>query len=314
MLDPLTSKGAWLLRELRPLFLPASAIPVFLGVALAFFHTGEWDGLLCLLTLAGVACIHAGANTANDYFDHLSGNDAANHDYVRPFTGGSRMIQNGILAPREVLLLSAGCFGIGAGIGVYLLMKTGLGVLVLGLTGIAGGFFYSAPPLRLASRGLGEPVVALLFGIWPTLGAYYVQTGRLACDALILSLPLAVLIMLVLFINQFQDAQADAASGKRTWVVRLGRRRSARLYLVFLGLWPMPILYSLWSGRVPDLMALALLPGLAVFWLAPRVLRHYDRPQTLAPANALTIALYLSVGLVMAMVLIMARAFPAPGI
>ncbi len=312
MSDDLTSKGTRLLQELRPLFLPASAVPVILGCALAFHDTGTLDWTLCLLTLAGVLCIHAGANTANDYFDHASGNDAANRDYVRPFTGGSRMIQNGLLAPREVLGLSVSCFAAGAGIGAVLWLQTGIGVPILGLTGLAGGFFYSAPPVRLADRGLGEPVVALLFGVWPTLGAYYVQTGRLSGDALLLSLAPAVLILMVLLINEFPDAAADAAVGKRTWVVRLGQRRAARLYLVLLGLWPLPIIYSLCSGHLPAALALALAPGLAAFWLAPRVWLHYDRPRTLAPANALTITLYLGVALLMALALVMARLFPAP--
>ncbi|MBN1556614.1 MAG: hypothetical protein JW951_00550, partial [Lentisphaerae bacterium] len=88
---------------MRAEFLPASGIAVLVGTALARYETGAADWGAAGLLLAAVLLIHAGGNTANDYFDHRSGNDAANTRFVRPFTGGSRMIQRGLLAPREVL-------------------------------------------------------------------------------------------------------------------------------------------------------------------------------------------------------------------
>lgn len=302
-----TPKWMLLLQELRAPFFSASIVPVLVGSACAYYHTGQWHWPLFWLTLLGVVCLHAGANVANDYFDHLSGNDAANGDFVRPFTGGSRMIQNNLLTPREVLCLALGCFAAGGAAGLYLFLTVGPPVLWLGLLGMAGGFFYSAPPINLSARGLGEPVIALLFGVLPTLGAYYVQTRHFSCDALILSLSVAMLIFLVLFINQFQDYRADAAVGKRTWVVRLGRRRAALLYTVLMVLWPVPILAGVGTGRWSAWLLLALAPGLIAFWTVPRVWRCYDQPRALVPANALTIALHASVGIIMVLVLIGSR-------
>lgn len=298
---------ALLLRELRAPFFEASIVPVLVGGAWAYYAAGQWDWPLFCWTLLGVVCLHAGANVANDYFDHRSGNDAANEDFVRPFSGGSRLIQDKLLTPRAVLVLALGCFAAGCVAGLYLLLAVGLPVLWFGLAGLAGGYCYSAPPVKLAARGLGEPVIALLFGVLPTLGAAYVQTRTFSRDALLLSLSLAVLILLVIFINQFPDYRADAAAGKRNWVVRLGRRRAARLYVLLLALWPLPILAGVGAGRFPAGLLLALTPGLAAAWLAPRVLRYYDQPRALAPANALTILLQLSVGLIAALVLIGSR-------
>lgn len=86
----MNKKPKWLLilMAIRAPFLTASIVPVLLGASLAFFHSGTWHWSLFLWTLAAMALIHAGANVANDYFDHLSGNDEANVDFVRPFTGG----------------------------------------------------------------------------------------------------------------------------------------------------------------------------------------------------------------------------------
>ena len=302
-----TPKSILLLQELRAPFFSASIIPVLVGSACACYHTGQWHWSLFCWTLLGVVSIHAGANVANDYFDHLSGNDAANADFIHPFTGGSRMIQNKLLTPREVLFLALGCFATGGAIGLYLFLLAGPPVLWLGLIGIAGGFFYTAPPVNLSARGLGEPVIALLFGVLPTLGAYYVQTRHFPFDVLILSLPVAVLILMVLFINQFPDYRADAVVGKYTWVVRLGRRRAAQFYTVLMGLWPLPILAVVGTGWYPTWLLLALAPGLIAAWTVPRVLRYYDQPRMLAPVNALTIALHASVGIIMLLVLVGCR-------
>ncbi|MDD5677023.1 MAG: prenyltransferase [Kiritimatiellae bacterium] len=300
-------KWVLLLQELRAPFFTASIIPVLVGSACAYFGTGQWHWPLFCWTALGVMCIHAGANVANDYFDHRSGNDAANTDFVRPFTGGSRMIQDKQLTPREVLTLSLGCFAAGGAVGLYVFWKVGPPVIWLGLIGMAGGFFYTAPPVKLSAQGLGEPVIALLFGVLPAVGAYYVQTRRFSGDVLVLSLSLAVLVLLVLFINQFQDYRADAATGKRTWVVRLGLRRSAWCYAVLVALWPLPLLVAVAAGWYPAWLVLALAPGLLAAWTVPRVLRYYAHPRVLAPANALTIAMHAGVGIVMVLVLIGAR-------
>ncbi|MBN1673771.1 MAG: 1,4-dihydroxy-2-naphthoate octaprenyltransferase [Kiritimatiellae bacterium] len=299
----------WLLimMELRAPFLTASVVPVLVGAALAFHHTGRWDWPLFVLTLAAMALVHSGANVANDYFDHRSGNDEANTDFVRPFTGGSRMIQKGLLSPREVLALSLVCFGLGSAIGVYLVYRTGLLILVLGMLGVAGGFFYTAPPLFLVSRGVGEFVIGLNFGILPVVGTYYIQTGVVRWEVVLFSLPVAVLISAILFINQFQDFEADRAVGKRNWVVRLGRRRSAAVFSVLMSIWTAPVIVAVVLKLGPVLCLLALLP-FVMAWKAIRTAgRHHDHPRQLTPANALTVLTHLALGLLLAGTLVVAR-------
>jgi 1,4-dihydroxy-2-naphthoate octaprenyltransferase len=290
-----------LLQELRAPFFTASAVPVLLGGALSYWHTTHLNWPLFLLTLVGVVLFHAGANTANDYYDHLSGNDAANTRFVRPFTGGSRFIQNGLLAPFHVLALSLCCFAAGGLVGVYLAWRAGWVVLLLGAIGGLAGFGYTAPPLKLGYRGWGELVVAITFGVLPVAGTYYVQTSTLPFDVIVASFPLALLVTAILFVNQFPDYEADRAVGKRNWVVRLGPMGARPVFAVLMVLWPLALAVAIGLHALPRLASLALItyvvPGLAA---ANTVWRHADEPAIVARAGALTISIHIGVGLLMA--------------
>jgi 1,4-dihydroxy-2-naphthoate octaprenyltransferase len=92
-----------LLLASRPKFLVASAAPILVGSALGYATAGVFQPLLFLLALLAIMFLHAGANMANDYFDHVSGNDWVNRTPT-PFSGGSRYIQQGILSPKATLI------------------------------------------------------------------------------------------------------------------------------------------------------------------------------------------------------------------
>jgi peroxiredoxin (alkyl hydroperoxide reductase subunit C) len=121
----------------------------------------------------------------------------------------------------------------------------------------------------------------------------------------LLSLPTAVLIATILFINQFQDYQADKAVGKRNWVVRLGRRRSAIAFFVLMSAWTLPILAGIGLGLAPALSLVALIPVAAAVKAIQTAARHYDHPKELTPANALTVITHLSAGLLLAGALVL---------
>lgn len=288
------------LAELRAPFFTGSIIPVILGTALAWQTTGHFSLVYFLAALVGGMSLHAGANVANDYFDWKNGTDNINKEFVRPFNGGSRMIQNGIMTPKEVLVESAVCYLIAFAIGIWLISQLGVTILWLGIIGAVCGFFYSAPPLKfVARRGLGEFIIALNFGVLMTLGAYFVQTGTLAWRPIIVSLPIAILIAAILYINEFQDYTADKEAGKNHLVATLGKRRAATGYLVLLAAAYLSIVAGIATGALSPwgLFALATLP-LAV--RAARVARrHYDDSRALVPANAGTIQIHLLVGLIL---------------
>ena len=149
-----------------------------------------------LLTLLGLVALQAGVNVVNDLFDDASGLDADPAFAKNPFPLGSRAIQSGALSRRGMWALAGGCFGVGAACGLALnTIHPGHVVLALGAAGFVLGWFYTAPPLSIAYRGAGEPVIFLLFGPLAGLGTYYVQTGRLDAAAALLSCVVGVLAM-----------------------------------------------------------------------------------------------------------------------
>jgi 1,4-dihydroxy-2-naphthoate octaprenyltransferase len=293
------SKLKLYLLEMRAPFFTATIVPVALGGAVAWARQGQFHvGYFVLTLLAGIL-LHAGINISNDYFDHLSGDDEANTEFVRPFTGGSRMIQEGLLTPGEVLaeafiLLGGGCL-----VGLVLFWTRGPWILALGLVGVLSGFFYTAPPLRLVSRGFGELFIGLDFGILVVLGSYYVQTQSLAWEPVVAAVPVALLISAVLYINEFQDCAADRSVGKNHWVARLGKRRGVWLYLAMMVLTYVAIIVPVLGGWLPTFSLLGLLT-IPLAWKAVSVLReHYERSLELAPANASTILIHLATGVLL---------------
>src|SRR6202021_250443 len=111
-------------------------------------------------------------------------------------------------------------YAVSIGLGVFLAAQGGWGLIWIGAAGVALSLAYSAPPLRLVPRGLGEPVTALGFGPVMAVGTYFACTGRWAWTPVLASLPVALLIALVLYVNQVPDRVGDAAAGKRTLIVR----------------------------------------------------------------------------------------------
>ena len=228
------SRAGVLFLASRPKFLVASAAAVLVGTAAGYATAGIFQPLLFILALLAIMALHAGANMANDYFDHVSGNDWVNRNPT-PFSGGSRYIQQGILSPKAVLLAALVFLSFGSAIGIVIVLLTeSLFILILGLIGLLGGFFYTAPPVQLGYRSTGELVIALLFGLLPVCGSYYLQTSSFDTIPLLPGCIVGILIFSVILANEFPDASADAAVNKRTLVVRFGIAVSIWIYRIVL--------------------------------------------------------------------------------
>ncbi len=289
---------AWLLAVRLP-FITASVTPVVLGGTIAWATRDALSWGLLWLTIAAGVFIHLGVNVINDYFDHLSANDDLNADFVRPFSGGSRAIQMGLLTPLEMLVGAIVLFGLSSVIGIYLAVVAGIWVLAFGAAGLISGVFYVGNPINWGSRGVGEVMVGLNFGILMTLGSYYVQTGRIDWTPAIAAIPVGALIAAVLYVNEFPDYAADKAVGKRTWVVRLGRQHAAWVYSLLMATPYAAVALAVTAGVLP-LQALLALLTLPLAVRAVRVAnRYYSQPLQLAPANALTIVIHLATGLLL---------------
>lgn len=274
----------------RPAFLLVSLLPVCVGTAAASYQGYSLQMGLFILAMLAILLLHAGVNVMNDYYDEQNGTDRLNTERIYPFTGGSRFIQNQILSAKQTLYFAWGLLGIAILLGLGLVWQTGSGLFWIGGIGCLIGWGYSAPPLQLNSRGLGEPAVALCMGSLIPLGAWYVQTQQLAWYPCVISLPLGLLVMNILLINQFPDAKADAASGKYHWVVRLGAVPAAWIYAANVVLALVILVGLIKSQLLPSLALISLLPlGLAMS-AAVLVKRYALEPARLRSAIKMTIA------------------------
>jgi 1,4-dihydroxy-2-naphthoate octaprenyltransferase len=288
------------LRAVRAPFLTASIVPVFVGSSVVLAAGDAWSIHYFFLTLVGVICIQAGTNLANDFFDYRSGNDVINKNRS-PFNGGSPALVEGIYRPAEVRQGYCLFFFLSLIIALYLSLRVGWPVMLIAVFGILSGYYYSAPPIYLASRGLGELFAGLNFGVLVVLGTYFVQLGCFSIKALYASLPVTLLISAVLMINQFPDYEYDKRVGKNNLVVRLGREKGAKLYLAMVGLAYLLILVGPYSGFMPWSALIAMVPALSAVRGGRILLASYDAPEALLPANAMTIRMHFSTGLLLAL-------------
>ena len=294
------------LAAVRPGFLAASAVPVLIGIA-AVVQLSSVNFVVAAMTLIGATLAHAGANVINDVHDHRSGCDEINEQRIFPFTGGSRIIQNGVLNVAQMNRLSAVLVGATVVIGCVLLPVGGWRLVVLGLSGLAIGWAYSAPPFRLSARGLGELAVAIGFGVLIPIGSAVVQTGYFAQTAAIAGLPYGILIATVLLVNQFPDLAADAATGKRNWVVRLGRERAWMLYPLLVALATAVLLLAIALQALPRTCLLALLTVPWHWWAASALYQSVGGRGTLHTPIRLTLIASLTHGLLTAIGLLIAE-------
>lgn len=281
----------------RPQFLPSIAVAVGLGASSAWRETGLFDALTFSITMLAALFYHAGMNVLNDYFDYKNGADSLNKSPLTPFAGGSRFIQNGILTPRETLALGAMLIIAGSAAGIYLALVTSPLLFLIGLIGLASGYFYSAPPLFLAGRGLGELAVGLNFGLLTVAGAYLVQTGTITAYAVAISLPLTFLIAAILYINQFPDYESDMAAGKRNLVVRLGPERARAGLAIFFLLTYGSIIAGVLSGVLPGASLIALLTMPLAIPAVAGLHRNYKGGPALVPVIKATITAHLATGI-----------------
>jgi 1,4-dihydroxy-2-naphthoate octaprenyltransferase len=288
----------WVIKTRAPFF-TASIVPVLLGGTLVWARTGRLDLWYFLLTLIGAVCLQAGTNMTNDYFDHKWGSDEINVEFANPFTGGSRLIQMGLVKPSVMLWQGIALFVLGSLIGLFLAATRGWVVLGLGIVGVFCGYFYTAPPFRLARTGIGELAVGLCFGPLMVLGTTFVQTQALDWEPVIAALPVMLLIALVLWINEFQDAPADAAVGKHHLVVRMGRRRAATVFGILLLFVYLSIVAGIAFAGVTPWALLGLLTAPWALRAYRTAREHFDHPKELVPANAFTIQTHFMTGLLL---------------
>lgn len=188
----------------------------------------------------------------------------------------------------DILAYGLALFAVVIAGGLWLIAQSGAGLFWIGLAGLAIGWAYSAPPLKLNSRGLGEVCVATGF-LFIVAGSDFVQQGRFDALPWVAGLPYALLVTNVLYINQFPDREADRLAGKWHWVARLEPRVAARGYWLILVLAVVSLAGAVLEEVLPA-QALASLLGFLPALKAGRLLsENAAQPSQLVPPIRLTI-------------------------
>lgn len=287
----------------RPAFLTATLAACLLGLAGAAYSGVGLQPETAVLTVLLALLVHAGVNVLNDYFDALNGTDALNSERLYPFTGGSRFIQNDVLTISQTanfgyLLLVVAMLG-----GVWLSWMVGAGLLLIGVLGVLIGWAYSASPLSLNGRGLGELcVLAGFLGI--VVGADFVQRQAFSFQPIIVGMPYALLVTNLLYINQFPDRKADAMAGKRNLVVRLPLDQAVLFYPLLVTLAFVWLTFFVYTESLPLLAMLSALPLLFSARAALLLRKYAATPAYLLSAIKLTLATMLSHALFLTLVLL----------
>lgn len=245
----------------RPPFFIATFIPLAAGWILAG-QLGAWRPWRMLVVLLGSFMIHLATNLADDYFDHVQGSD----DGLS--IGGSRVIQEGKIAPRTILMVVIALYALAFGIALCSIAVLGLwGLMPLVLLAWFGSYFYVAPPIRYGYRGLGELSVGINMGPVMVVGTYWVISGRVDWTPFFISIPIGLMVAVILYYQSLPDMETDLAAHKYTVAVRLGKRRAFHGLILFWVAIYLSIIALVLAGSLAWPALLSLLTTPLLIWL-----------------------------------------------
>ncbi len=205
--------------------LPVSAAGVLTAIG---YNVGDgtFKGAPAALCLIFALLAQVASNFANEYYDYRDGLDRAGRD------GPRRGVTEGDITPGAMLRATYATLGMACCVGLSLLWWGGWWLLIAGIVIAIGAMAYSAGPYPLSRHGLGEVAVIIFFGVIPVNLTYYVQSGYFAWTVGIASAAIGLMGANVLLVNNYRDADDDAAVGKRTLAVIMGRGFAYSLYLI----------------------------------------------------------------------------------
>lgn len=220
------SLHAWILAA-RPATLTAAVAPVLVGTAAAHAAGGARIGT-ALAALFGAIWIQIGTNFANDVFDFEKGADREDR------LGPVRATQAGLLTPSQVRVGMIVSMVLATLAGAYLASVAGWPVVAIGVASILSGIAYTGGPWPLGYNGLGDLFVFVFFGFVAVVGSTFVQRLEAPAVAWLAAVPVGAVATAVLVVNNARDHRTDVVCGKRTLVVRFGRRAGTVEYAVLM--------------------------------------------------------------------------------
>ena len=250
--------GAW--EVVRPFSFTASVLPVSVGGAIALSQ-GRMHWPLFIAALLGALGLHIGTNVINEIYDVRHGIDSITSPRM------SMAILKGRISERDAFVVAWSGFILALLMGIFLVLHRGWPIVVLGLIGFVGGYFYTAPPFQYKYRALGLPLVFLLMGPLMVGGSYFAVTGTFDPNALIVSLPVGLLVTAILHGNEWRDVAEDTRHGFTTFSAQVGRETAAWVYvMLILGAY-VAVGLAVMLGALPTLALLTLFSLPLVAWI-----------------------------------------------
>ncbi|MZK51156.1 1,4-dihydroxy-2-naphthoate octaprenyltransferase [Clostridium beijerinckii] len=240
------------IRASRPFSLTASAIPVVLGGILALKEP-NFNLEYFILSIIAIVFLQASVNLLNDHDDFINKVD------TKESHSSSGVVVEGLLTLKEVyrsgiLLLILGCL-----IGLFLAYNVGIMILILGIVGALCGYFYTGKPLMLKYRGLGAPLVFIIFGPLMTLGGYYLQMQEFTVQSFLISIPTALLTTAILHANDIRDINHDRKAGIKTLSISIGYKNAQKVYSSLIILSYISLIIMIVFKYIPYLSLICLL-------------------------------------------------------
>ncbi len=261
---------------------------VFAGLAAAFYSQRTLNGLDGLLVLAGALLTHASVNTFNNYFDYRSGIDRKTEK--TPFSGGVEVLVNGKMSSFSAFMVAFVSLAGASLVGVYFLIRWFSILFPIVLYGGITIVLYT--PVIARIHGLSEIVAGSGFGLMG-LGTYVTQTGTINGPAIAIFIPVTILVALLLFLNEFPDAEVDREAGRRHLVVLLGKRKSARLYVAGLVATYTSIVLAVAVNYAPIPVLISLLTIPIAYKAGSMALKNYNQTPGLIPAQGSNVLMIL---------------------
>lgn len=287
----------WILTT-RPWSFPASAMPVLTTFAFMAWNSSQGgspiDWVSGILAVVGIVFFHASGNMLSDIRDYKKGVDE----------GLQHMpLVNGSFTTKEYLCFSLALFVVGVAIGLYIMSRCGLPLLYAALCGA----FFTLTYALFKYIALGDLVIFLSYAIIPILGTTYATTSEYYTPALVLALPIGLITVAILHVNNTRDIDSDRKAGIRTWAMLIGRKASLKLY-AFEVLFPFVLIVAtVCCGWLPWYSLVALLAAPKAWKNAHTVLSAKKKgTELLAPIDTETAQLQLIFSLLLTISLFIA--------
>lgn len=210
----------------RPHTLTAAFAPVFLGTMIALTY-GKLHFPLFIAMLVASLLIQMATNMFNEYYDFKRGLDTEHSVGI-----GGTIVRNGIRA-KTVLNIALALYAISVLIGIYICSQTSWGLAVVGLISMLIGYLYTGGPYPIAYTPFGELVSGVVMGMLLILIAFYIQTGTVTNDAILISIPSMLLVGGIMMANNIRDIEGDTVGGRKTLAILVGRKNAVTVLALF---------------------------------------------------------------------------------